>query len=222
LKKVDSKMTLQAALAELDITIDSAQEERLLCFLDELLRWNQSINLTAITNRDEALVKHLVDSLTLLPLLRGDETLLDMGSGGGLPGLPLKIVMPGLSLTSIDAVAKKISFQKHVIRTFALTGAVARHGRLEELGRESALAGHFDLVVARAFASLADCVRLARPFLQPGGKLIAMKGPEGEREVLAAEKTLSGAGFSLQQIDRLDLPGGNGERTLITLELLWG
>ena len=213
-------MTLQTALAELNITIDSTQEERLLHFLDELLRWNRSINLTAITDRDEALVKHLVDSLTLLPLLRGDETLLDMGSGGGLPGLPLKILIPGLNLTSVDAVAKKISFQKHVIRTFALTGAVARHGRLEELGRESALAGYFDLVVARAFASLPDCVRLARPFLRPGGRLIAMKGPEGEKEVLAAEKIYTNAGFSLQQVKRLDLPGGNGERTLITLELL--
>jgi 16S rRNA (guanine527-N7)-methyltransferase len=213
-------MTLQATLAELAITIDSAQEERLLRFLDELLRWNQSINLTAITDRDEALIKHLVDSLTLLPLLRGDETLLDMGSGGGLPGLPLKFVLPDLNLTSVDAVAKKISFQKHVIRSFALSGAVARHGRLEELGREPALAGHFELVVARAFASLADCVRLARPFLQPGGRLIAMKGPEGEREVLAAENVFTSAGFSLQRIDRLHLPGSNGERTLITLELL--
>ena len=213
-------MMLQAALAEMGMTIDRSQEERLLQFLDELLRWNQSINLTAITARDEALVKHLVDSLTLLPYLRGDETLLDMGSGGGLPGLALKIVLPALNLTSVDAVAKKISFQKHAIRTFALTGAVARHGRLEDLGREPALAGHFDLVVARAFASLPDCLRLARPFLLPGGRLIAMKGPEGEKEVLAAEKTFTSAGFSLQKIDHLVLPGGNGDRTLITLELL--
>jgi 16S rRNA (guanine527-N7)-methyltransferase len=213
-------MMLQAALAKMGITIDRSQEERLQQFLDELLRWNQSINLTAITDRDEALVKHLVDSLTLLPHLRGDETLLDMGSGGGLPGLPLKIVLPALNLTSVDAVAKKISFQKHVIRTFALTGAVARHGRLEDLGREPALAGHFDLVVARAFASLPDCLRLARPFLLPGGRLIAMKGPEGEKEVLAAEKSFTLAGFSLQKIDHLVLPGGNGDRTLITLELL--
>lgn len=215
-------MTLQAALAEMGILLDRAQEERLLHFLDELLHWNQRINLTAITDRDEALVKHLVDALTLLPHLRGDEFLLDMGSGGGLPGLPLKIVLPGLNLTSVDAVAKKISFQKHVIRTFALTGAVARHGRLEELGGDPSLAGHFELVVARAFASLPDCLRLARPFLQPGGRLIAMKGPEGEKEVLAAEKTFTSTGFSLQKIDRLELPGGNGERSLITLELLRG
>lgn len=215
-------MTLHDALAKLKITIASAQEERLLRFLDELLRWNQSINLTAITDRDEALIKHLVDSLTLLPLLRGDETLLDMGSGGGLPGLPLKLVLPDLNLTSVDAVAKKISFQKHVIRSFALPGAVARHGRLEELGQESSLAGHFELVVARAFASLADCVRLARPFLQPGGRLIAMKGPEGEKEVRSAEKIFTSAGFSLQRIDRFNLPEDNGERTLIILELLLG
>jgi len=142
-----------------------------------------------------------------------------MGSGGGLPGLPLKLVLPGLNLTSVDAVAKKISFQKHIIRSFALSGAVARHGRLEELGREPALLGHFDLVVARAFASLPDCIRLARPFLRAGGRLLAMKGPEGEREVAAAEKAIALAGFSCQRIDHLTLPGDNGERTLITLAL---
>ena len=213
-------MMLQAALAEIAIAIDSEQEERLLRFLDELLRWNQSINLTAITDRNEALIKHLVDALTLLPHLRGDEILLDMGSGGGLPCLPLKMVLPGLELTSVDAVAKKISFQKHIIRSFGLTGVVARHGRLEELGREPNLAGHFDLVVARAFASLADCVRLARPFLMPGGRLIAMKGPEGEKEVIAAEKAFASAGFALQRIDRFHLPEDNGERTLIILDLL--
>lgn len=218
--KMGVTMTLHAALAKLAMAIDSTQEERLLAFLDELLRWNQSINLTAITDRQEALVKHLVDSLTLLPYLRGDETLLDMGSGGGLPGLPLKMVLPGLNLTSVDAVAKKISFQKHIIRTFALSGAVARHGRLEALGKEAALSSHFDLVVARAFASLPDCVRLARPFLRSGGSLIAMKGPEGEKELLAAEELIASAGFSLQSLDRLDLPGGNGERTLIGLKLL--
>lgn len=213
-------MTLQAALAELKISIDKVQEEQLLRFLDELLRWNQSINLTAITERHEALIKHLVDALTLLPYLHGDETLLDMGSGAGLPGLPLKMVMPGLSLTSVDAVAKKISFQKHVLRSFALTGAVARHGRLEELGKDPTLTGKFDLVVARAFASIPDCVRLGRPFLKPGGRMILMKGPEGEKEVAAAEQAIRAAGFCLRKMDRLNLPEGNGERLLITLELL--
>lgn len=211
-------MTLKTVLAEMDISITSEQEERLLLFLDELLRWNKSINLTAITDRSEALIKHLADSLTLLPYLKGDETLLDMGSGGGLPGLPLKIVRPQLKLTSVDAVAKKISFQKHIIRSLSLTGALARHGRLEELGREVTLAGHFDLVVARAFASLPDCIRLARPFLRPGGSLLAMKGPEGENEVLAAEEVIASAGLSVRRIDHLLLPGGNGERTLITLD----
>lgn len=210
-------MKLLEALAGLGLAIDKEDEDRLLSFLDELLRWNRSINLTAITDPDEAVVKHLVDSLTLLPYLRGDENLLDMGSGGGLPGLPLKIVMPGISLTSVDAVAKKISFQKHIIRSFALSGAVARHGRLEELGKDAALAGHFDVVVARAFASLSDCLRFARPFLRSGGRLIAMKGPEGENEVQAAGAIIASHGFTVEQIKTLELPGKNGERSLITL-----
>jgi 16S rRNA (guanine527-N7)-methyltransferase len=122
-------------------------------------------------------------------------------------------------LTSVDAVAKKIFFQKHIIRTFAMTKVVARHGRLEKLAEEDALHGHFDLVVARAFASLPDCVRLARPFLRAGGRMIAMKGPEGEKEMLAAQETLLASGFSLQRIVRFPLPENNGERTLVILGL---
>lgn len=212
-------MSLQEALARLDIAIDPDQEERLLFFLDELLRWNRSINLTAITRREEAIVKHLVDSLTLLPYLAGDERLLDMGSGGGLPGLPLKLVRPGLRLVSVDSVAKKIAFQKHIIRTCKLEHAEARHGRLEELGREAGLASSFELVTARAFASLADCIRLGRPFLAPGGRLLAMKGPEGEREAAEAAPALESAGLVLSRLDRLVLPAGGGERTLIVLTL---
>lgn len=216
---MDNSASLQTLLKKIEIVIDAEQEAKLLLFVDELLRWNKSINLTAITDRQEALIKHLVDSLSLLPYLHGDEILLDMGSGGGLPGLPLKIVRPGLRLTSIDAVAKKISFQKHIIRTFGLSGVVAQHGRLEDLGRDPTLSGRFDLVVARAFSSLPDCARLAHPFLRGGGKLIAMKGLEGEKEFFAAEKEIVAAGFVLQRMDRFSLPDEHGERNLIILEL---
>src|SRR5512133_1632453 len=128
---------LRELLQQLQVEIDAETEARLLRYLDELLHWNRSINLTAIANREEAIEKHLVDALTVLPWLGPAARLLDLGSGAGLPGLALKIARPGLQLTSVDAVAKKITFQRHVIRLLGLTGVEALHGRLEELAQRN-------------------------------------------------------------------------------------
>lgn len=208
---------LRELLQQLQIEIDAATEAQLLRYLDELLRWNQSINLTAIDDRDEAIEKHLADSLTLLPMLGSAQRLLDMGSGAGLPGLALKIARPGLHLTSVDAVAKKISFQRHVTRLLGLSGVEALHGRLEELGKRGELVGKFDLVTARAFSSLTECARLARPFLLPGGRLLAMKGPEGEEEVRSAALELLGLGYEAPRVVALQLPKSRAKRLLIEL-----
>ena len=190
----------------------------LLWFLEELGRWNRRINLTAITDPEEGVEKHLVDSLTLLPLLRGDETVLDVGSGGGFPGLPLKIVYPQLKICSIDAIRKKIEFQQHVVRKLALKGFDPIHGRIEERVKDNEWAGAFEIVTARAFASLVDLVRLALPALAPGGRILAMKGSGGERELKEALPDLSEMGVICTEVRRLILPISGAGRTLFTLE----
>lgn len=211
-------MELRDQLKSLSITIAPEAEERLQLFLDEVLRWSRTINLTAITDRHAAEEKHLVDSLTLLPLLRGDERLLDMGSGAGMPGLPLRIVLPRLQLLSVDAAAKKITFQRHVIRLLALEGVEARHGRLEDLGREANFSAAFEVVVARAFSDLATCARMAAPFLRSGGRLVAMKGPEGEAELVAHTAAIRQSGYVKKGVTRLRLPVSGAVRLLIELE----
>ncbi|HKK01574.1 MAG TPA: 16S rRNA (guanine(527)-N(7))-methyltransferase RsmG, partial [Desulfuromonadales bacterium] len=205
------------ALREAGLTVPGAVEAKLLSYLDELLRWNRRINLTAITDPAVAVEKHLVDSLTLLTLLKGDERLLDFGSGGGLPGIPLKIARAGLKILSVDAVRKKIDFQRHVVRYLGLSDFIPLHARAEEVPGRPEAALLFDLVVTRAVGPLVDLTDLAFPLLVPEGRLVAMKGPEGEREAQESEPSLAERGLYCSEVKRLHLPLSGAERLLVTV-----
>jgi 16S rRNA (guanine527-N7)-methyltransferase len=181
--------------------------------VDELLRWNPRRNLTAITDREEVLEKHLIDSLTLLPFARQSTQLLDIGSGAGFPALPLKIACPGLNVISVEAVGKKVDFQRHIARTLGLKGFTALHQRVEMLTGYRAV---FDLVTARALCSLGGLIAMAEPFLAPGGRLVAMKGPEGHLEFLAQQDRLKQQGWTAA-LHTLKLPVSRAERCLIEL-----
>ena len=134
-------------------------------FLDELLRWNQRINLTSIKNREEAIEKHLIDSLLLLPYLENAGNIIDLGSGGGLPGIPLAIASPSLQVISVDSVGKKVNFQRHIKRLLSLNNLHIVQSRAETLDQGAIEPKSFDLVVARAFTALEPlfgvCITLA-------------------------------------------------------------
>jgi 16S rRNA (guanine527-N7)-methyltransferase len=151
---MEPKELLTDQLRQLSLHVPASAAGQMLQLLDELLRWNRTYNLTAITDPAEGIEKHLTDSLTLLPLLTGEERLLDIGSGGGFPGLPLKIARPALSVVSVDAVAKKIAFQRHAARLLGLQDFVPLHMRAEKLPDLLEYASGFDIVVSRAFAAL--------------------------------------------------------------------
>jgi 16S rRNA (guanine527-N7)-methyltransferase len=206
---------LQQQLAKLDLSVDASNLEQLLALHEQLLHWNRTYNLTAITDPLEAVEKHLVDSLTLLPYLGQAETLIDIGSGAGFPAIPLKIMRPDLQVISVDSVAKKISFQKHVVRKLQLQNFMAWHGRAEELSQQSFLADKADLVVARAFSSLPKLLDLALPCLKPDGRVIAMKGPEGEDELRAIEGRLKNTGIECRERIHLTLPVSGSVRQLL-------
>jgi 16S rRNA (guanine527-N7)-methyltransferase len=213
----NDERNLEQSLTGLGITLAKPVIGDLLCLRDELLRWNRRVNLTAITDPEEALEKHLLDSLTVLPEIEPTGRLLDLGSGGGFPGLPLRLACPHLRVLSVDAVQKKIAFQRHMVRRLGLEGFTAWHGRAEKLPDHPEFAGGFERVVSRAFASLEDFVRLALPCLAPHGRIVAMKGQEGERELAAAMPVLSRLGLSCLFSRRLELPGSGARRTLIVL-----
>jgi len=206
---------LERCLSELNLELSVEIRGRLLWLGEELLRWNKKVNLTSIRSLEEVVVKHLADSLSVLTLLQSGERLLDVGSGGGFPGLPLAIVEPAREVVTVDSVGKKIQFQRHVVRQLGLTHCVPLHLRVEDLPRWKGFNDGFDVVVSRAFASITDFAALARPCLRQGGRLIAMKGPEGERELREQEAGWSELGLKFDRLHRFSLPLGAGERQLL-------
>ncbi|NTW99111.1 MAG: 16S rRNA (guanine(527)-N(7))-methyltransferase RsmG, partial [Geobacteraceae bacterium] len=172
---------------QLGIGLTPGQIAQFETFAVELCKWNRKLNLTSITNPEEIAVKHFVDSLSVAAYREIRGEILDIGSGGGFPCLPLKIVFPEVVVVSVDAVAKKIRFQNHVARLIGLKQFAALHCRAESLGLE--YGGRFDSIISRAFSGIPEFVRLALPLLADGGSIIAMKGREGEREALAAEES---------------------------------
>jgi 16S rRNA (guanine527-N7)-methyltransferase len=141
---------------ELGLSVTDRQVRQMQAHAMDLLQWNRTTNLTAITDPRDMAVKHYLDALAPAPWIGKAARLLDAGAGGGFPGIPLKIIRPDLAVTLVDSVRKKVSFLKHAIRTLELADTVAVHGRLEQLGNHADFRGQYDVVVCRAFSSLAD------------------------------------------------------------------
>ena len=159
-----------------DIDLHPSQTHQFALHATELVRWNQKINITAITDPFEVAVKHFLDSLPAARFLPTDATLLDIGSGGGFPGLPLNVLLPSLSITLIDASRKKVNFLKHVIRTLKLKNIEALHIRAEDLANDPHYRNRFNIIISRAVSSLELFRRLALPLLIDGGAMMALKG----------------------------------------------
>jgi 16S rRNA (guanine527-N7)-methyltransferase len=205
-------------LLQLKITLSDDVIKKELRFLDELLRWNQKINLTSITNRKEAIEKHLLDSLLLLPHLGDAKNIMDVGSGGGLPGIPLAVATPSLNVVSVDSIGKKVNYQKHVKRLLQITNLTVLHSRVEELKRPRFEEDKFDLVVSRAFSSLETFLNYAAPWVRSGGRLIAMKGPEGRDELSTAKILDRETHLGDPRVFSYYLPYSHAERQLIILK----
>lgn len=210
-------VSLQNQLQNLGINISPQFVAKEIAFVEELMRWNKKINLTAITDRDEVLEKHLLDSLVLNKFLKEDVRLLDLGSGGGFPGLALAIANPEIRVVSVESVGKKVNFQKHIKRLFSLDNFEPVGDRIENLLKRGDFKSEFDIITARAFASLEAIVEMSGPFLSTHGKIIAMKGPEGDAELAAMRKEKL-KNFRDISIECYKLPLSGSKRRLIVLQ----
>lgn len=184
-------------------------------YKDELLRWNARVNLTAITAPAEVAEKHFLDSVAVLPEVVGAHTLLDVGAGAGFPGLPLKLACPGLEVTLVDAVAKKVGFLKHVAAQLQLRGVRAVHGRAEGR-REAEGLPSVERVIARAFTDLHAWLELAPAYLAEGGRVVAMLGRAPSRDEL--EATAARTGLRLVSERRYVLPLSGDPRAVAVFE----
>jgi len=201
-----SQTTLAAGLATLGLDLPAAAQGKLLAFRDLLLKWNKTYNLTALRDSQQAVSHHLLDSLAILPHV-GPGPLLDVGSGGGLPGIPLAIARPDLTVCMVDAVQKKTTFLQQVVIELGLRNVTVHHARVEEM------VGQFAQITSRAFAELHLFVGLTRHLLAPGGRWLAMKGVRPDDEIAALP-----AGIVVDAIIQLTVPGLEAERHLIILK----
>lgn len=198
---------------QLGIDLDDTCMDRFALLAGELRRWNAKVNLTALKSVRDIVTRHFIDSLTIASLLPHGAHLLDIGSGGGFPSIPLKIVRPDLEIVSVDGVQKKILFQRHVARLLGFDCFTAVHGRAEALAQT--MPRQFSVVVARAVADVETLLRLGLPLLADAGILIAMKGKQGREEIESAREAISALGVSVQRVHELRLPVSGDERTLI-------
>lgn len=211
-----AKKLFGRGLAELGVTLTSSELGRFYQLAAELVKWSRKINLTAIRGEEDIVVKHFLDSLTLLRALGARGSLLDIGSGGGFPALPVKIARHDLQVVSVDAVEKKIIFQRHAARLLGLNHFDALHVRGEELAGK--YAGQFDWVVSRAFSDIPTFVRMALPLIKESGKIVAMKGRGGRDEAHAAELPLADMGVRVTEIMEFVLPISGDARSLVVVE----
>ncbi|NML32136.1 16S rRNA (guanine(527)-N(7))-methyltransferase RsmG [Paraburkholderia antibiotica] len=207
---------LADGIRELGLELSDVQQHKLLDYVALLAKWNSVYNLTAIRDPRQMLIQHILDSLSIVPHLAplGPSSVLDVGSGGGMPGIVLAIVLPEWTVTTNDIVHKKTAFQAQVKAQLGLTNLSVVTGRVETLKPGAEVPAKFDVIVSRAFAELSDFVTLARHLVAEQGAIWAMKGvrPDGEIERLPA-------GAHVEQIIRLNVPSLDAERHLIKVRV---
>jgi 16S rRNA (guanine527-N7)-methyltransferase len=204
-------------LKHLGLSLSDQQLAQFLRYQQELLEWNTRFNLTAITEPEEVQIKHFLDSLSLLAVYdRPQVDLLDIGSGAGFPGLALKIVRPGWNVTLLEATGKKVTFLRHMIETLQLEGIVAVQGRAEELAHQEAYRAKFDLVTARAVASLSALLEYSAPYCRVGGSIILPKKGDLVDELACGRGAAGQVGATLKADEVVEVPGlADGRRLLV-------
>jgi len=211
---------LAAICQNIGINLSGSQLASFSRYYLQLLEWNKKFNLTAIEEEKEVIVKHFYDSLlgSQYSGWSGAGSLIDLGTGAGFPGVPLKIVYPELQVTLVDSLQKRIGFLDYLIAELGLTGIKAVHGRAEDLGQNKSFRESYNYVVSRAVAKMPVLCELCLPMLQPGGIFLAYKGPEGQEELQKAEKALRVLGGREKETIKCQLPLAGGERLIIAIE----
>ena len=207
---------LSEGARRLGIELSHEHLERFSVYLEEIARWSRVANLVSQTEAEAIIRKHLLDSLAISPLIPTDGRLLDLGSGAGFPGLALAIIAAARSVTLLEARRKRVSFLKEVVRKTKTANVGVYEGRAETLSKEESWRGSFSVVVTRATWSFKDFLRIASPVVAEGGLALAMKGPQGEKELVGLEDSfLKKFGFFLHKKHEYVLPFGTEKRQAV-------
>lgn len=211
---------IQDAKTLFNVHLTARQVIALATYEKELLEWNQKFNLTAIRDVESIRTKHFLDSYSCVLAWKAQppQRLVDVGTGAGFPGLPLKIIYPAMHLTLVESVGKKVSFCKHIINILGLESIEVIHSRAEDIGQNSAHREKYDYAVARAVANLNILSEYLLPLVKLGGVMLAQKGESGPVEAQSAEKAMKILGGKLKQLIPVTLPGVVDDRYLVLVD----
>lgn len=209
---------LKEELKKKEITINSEEQEQLFNYMNMVLKRNEVVNLTAITDPKEFIIKHLVDSATIKKYLENENKIIDIGTGAGFPGIPLKILNSNLKMTLLDSLNKRVDFLNEVIKELRLENIKAIHLRAEEAGQDDGLRENFDVATARAVAPLNILLEYMLPLVKVGGKCICMKGSNIEEEIKESGKALKILGGEIEKIESFTLTDEDNKRNIILIK----
>lgn len=194
--------------------------DQFILYKDMIKEWNEKVNLTAITEDEEIIKKHFIDSIKSYRFepLKSCENLIDIGTGAGFPGIPLKIMRPDLEVVLLDSLNKRVNFLNEVIKALGLTGIKAIHGRAEDFARENCYRENFDVAISRAVANMSVLSELCIPYVKNGGYFVAMKGPSVDEEINEGKKAVEILGASIENIMEVDIEDTDLKHNLVIVK----
>lgn len=211
------KTLLKEFANKISISLNEKQVDKFINYKNLLKEWNEKINLTAITDDEEIVIKHFIDSLTIEKYIEEDASIIDVGTGAGFPGIPIKIVREDIKLTLLDSLNKRILFLQEILNENNLENAICIHGRAEDFGKDLKYREKYDIATARAVANMSTLLELCMPFVKVGGKFICMKGNNLE-EIKDAENALKMLGGEIEKIENFIIPDTDIERNIIIVK----
>lgn len=218
MEKEDFFKLIEEYSNQLQIKLNEKQKEQFYNYMKLLIEWNEKINLTAIVEPKEIVLKHFVDSLTISKYIKENSYIADVGTGAGFPGIPLKILRADIKVVLVDSLNKRIKFLDEVINKLELSNIKTIHSRAEEFGQNKEYREKFDIVTSRAVANLATLSEYLLPLAKIEGKCLCMKGPDIEEEIKNGENAIEILGGTIENIYQFNLPQSDIKRTIIEIE----
>ena len=214
----DFKEKMIINVDKLGITLSEIQLKQFYNYMNLLIEWNKKINLTAITEPNEIILKHFVDSLTISKYISDGTRVVDVGTGAGFPGIPLKIYRQDIEITLLDSLQKRINFLDEVIRELNLEKIETIHSRVEDFGKDKKYREKFDIATSRAVANLATLSEYLLSLVKVGGKVISMKGSLIEEELENSKNAIKILGGKIEKVDEFDLPNSDISRNIVLID----
>ena len=203
---------------KIDISLTETQIKKFFEYMQLLLEWNEKINLTAITEVDDIILKHFIDSLTVIKCIKENDKIIDVGTGAGFPGIPVGIINLDADITLLDSLNKRINFLNEVCNKLELKNIKTIHGRAEDFGQNKETREKFDIAISRAVANMTTLVEYLLPFVKVGGYAICMKGPEIDEELSKSKFAIKELGGQVEKVGNFVLPNADIERNIVIIK----